>query len=519
MNAVRRRFATLRWRLMLACFVSAFTAMMTLAVVFFLFPAIVALFTPQRPPAMAQDLRPLAQRVAPLYASAPPDKASLNAALGAYKDPLDITEGLTNNTRGAVTLIPGKNAALYALDAQGRVLAEVTPSSTDFATLGSATPTLAVTHAALRNSGSVSALVQVLPNGLTVAAEPVMDSNRMVVGALLIAADMGSLVRPIYLIDLIAIFPTAFFFALIASVFGAVFGALTARGLTRRLKRLTVAASAWSQGDFAAAARDPSSDELGQLARDLNMMAGRLQQLLRDQQRLAVIEERNRLARDLHDSVKQQLFALTMLVGGARLEVADASEARRILEQAERVATGAQAEMSALIQALRPVALTNRDLRVALRELCAEWEQRYGITCVLEAPAELELAPGAEQEVYRVVQEALANIAKHSGATRVDVRAVTEGSPPGHGEALALRIRDNGHGFDVAQAGSAGLGLSSMRERVAALGGTLRITSSVGGTSVEASIPLARPIAEASAAETAAASPNAEPAEPKEANR
>lgn len=511
MHALRRRFATLRWRLMLACFVSAFTAMMTLAVVFFLLPAIVALFTPQQPPAMARDLRPLAQRIAPLYASGSPDKARLNVALAAYKDRLDITEGLTNNTRGSVTLIPGENAALYALDVQGHVLAQVMPGSASFATFGDTAPTLAVVRDALRNAGPASAPVQVLPNGLTVAAEPVLDSSGKEVGALLIAADVGSLVRPIYLIDLVAIFPTAVLFALIASVFGAVFGILTARGLTRRVQLLALAADAWSQGDFAATARDPSSDELGQLARDLNVMAERLQQLLRDQQRLAVVEERNRLARDLHDSVKQQLFALTMLVGGARLEVTDASEARRILDQAERVATGAQAEMSALIQALRPVALANRDLRGALRELCAEWEQRHGIVCALEAPAALDIGQDAEQEVYRVVQEALANIARHSGATRVEVRAAKES------ESLALRIRDNGHGFDVAHADGGGLGLSSMRERVAALVGTLRITSSAGGTSVEASIPLSRPASVASQTpESSAANVSVEP---KEANR
>ncbi|HEX9037188.1 MAG TPA: sensor histidine kinase [Ktedonobacterales bacterium] len=487
MNALRRRFATLRWRLMLTCFVSAFTAMMTLAVVFFLLPGIVALFTPQRPLAMAHDLVTLARRVTPLYARTPPDSGQLLTALGAYEDKLAIVEGLTNNTRGEVGLIPGKNAAIYALDGRGQTLARLTPGSAspgDFATLSRTVATLAVTRDALRGTSQPGALVRVLPDGLTVAAAPVVGADGKVAGALLIAADMGALVRPIYLADLAAILPTALFFAAIASVFGAVFGILTARGLTRRVQRLTEAAAAWSQGDFTATARDPSEDELGRLARDLNAMAERLRQLLRDQQRLAVIEERNRLARDLHDSVKQQLFALTMLVGGARLEVGNESAARRILDQAESVATSAQAEMTALIQALRPAPLINRGLGMALHELCGEWEQRHGIACALETTGAVDLDPTVEQEVYRVVQEALANIAKHSGATRVDVRAVMEG------DALSLRIRDNGHGFHVERASGRGLGLSSMRERVAALGGTLRISSSVGGTSVETRIPL-----------------------------
>src|SRR5690348_16765472 len=126
-------------------------------------------------------------------------------------------------------------------------------------------------------------------------------------------------------------------------------------------------------------------------------MAEQLQNLLRDQQQLAVVEERNRLARELHDSVKQQMFALTMLIGSAQLEVDDQSEAKRILGEAEHIVSNAQQEMSALIQALRPVALANKDLAVALRELCHDWEQRHGTTCVVTVPETLTMASEVEQ--------------------------------------------------------------------------------------------------------------------------
>ncbi|HEU4784788.1 MAG TPA: sensor histidine kinase, partial [Ktedonobacterales bacterium] len=216
-----------------------------------------------------------------------------------------------------------------------------------------------------------------------------------------------------------------------------------------------------------------------------------LRNLLRDQQQLAVVEERNRLARELHDSVKQQMFALTMLIGSAQLEVDDQSEAKRILGEAERIVSNAQQEMSALIQALRPVALTNKDLAVALREFCHDWEQRNRIACAVMVPETLTMAPEVEQQVFRVAQEALANIAKHSGASRVEVYATDEQ------RVLALRIRDNGHGFDVARAHGRGLGLSSMRERMAELGGTLTIASAAGGTSIEARAPLDQPASRA----------------------
>jgi NarL family two-component system sensor histidine kinase LiaS len=319
--------------------------------------------------------------------------------------------------------------------------------------------------------------------GLTVAAAPITGADGVTRGALLLGVDLTALARPIYLSSFLGLLPSAVLFGLIASIFGAVFGLLTARGLTRRLSRLTTAADAWSHGDFTVSARDPSPDELGQLARDLNRMAEQLQNLLQDRQQLAVVEERNRLARDLHDSVKQQMFALTMLLGSAQLDVDEHSEARRTLAEAERIAGNAQQELTSLISALRPVALANKGLSAALRELCASWTKRTGITCDLRIPDDLALSAAAEQEIFRAAQEALANVARHSGATRVEVSAERTT------ERMTLRIRDNGHGFDSGQTDRDGVGLRSMRERLEGLGGTLRISSSVGGTRIEMEAP------------------------------
>jgi NarL family two-component system sensor histidine kinase LiaS len=486
-NALARRFATLRWWLMLSYIVAAFTAMMSLLGAFVVLPGVIAMNTPHRPAVMAQELKKLAPYIAPDLRVAPPNRAHILEALKAYEEPIKVTEGLTDNIHGSVTITPGSNAALFVMNAKGQILLEQAPtagSASDLARLQQTPEARAVVAAALRNEAQTGDLVRSASNGQTVAAAPIVDTHGFVLGALLIGADLGQLLRPLYVANLLALAPAVVLFGFIASIFGAIFGLLTARGLTRRLHRLTTAAGAWSQGDFAMSARDLSNDELGQLARDLNRMAERLQNLLRDQQRLAVVEERNRFARELHDSVKQQLFALTMLVGSAQLELDDESEAKRILAQAQRIATSAQQEMSALIHAMRPVGLANRDLRMALRELCHEWEERHGIACALDMSDPLALERETEQEIFRVAQEALANIAKHSGATHVEIHAEDD-----HG-ALALRIRDNGHGFDIAEADERGMGLSSMRERLARLGGTLHISSSVGGTTIEAHAPL-----------------------------
>jgi NarL family two-component system sensor histidine kinase LiaS len=148
-----------------------------------------------------------------------------------------------------------------------------------------------------------------------------------------------------------------------AGLIGAVFGYLTARGLTRRIEKLSTASDAWSRGDFSAVVEDRSNDELGQLSQHLNMMAEQLENLLQKQQELAGLEERNRIARELHDSVKQQVFATTMQVAAARrLLPGDVEAAMKHLSEAEKISLQSQEELAALIQELRPAALEDDKL-------------------------------------------------------------------------------------------------------------------------------------------------------------
>ncbi len=117
----------------------------------------------------------------------------------------------------------------------------------------------------------------------------------------------------------------------LAIIVGIISGYITACGITSQLKGLTVAADHWSQGDFSMSAHDTSEDELGQTTRQLNSMAEQLQHLLQVRQKLATLEERNRLARDLHDSVKQQVFSVALQIGATKLLLrrdVDAAEVR-----------------------------------------------------------------------------------------------------------------------------------------------------------------------------------------------
>jgi len=279
--------------------------------------------------------------------------------------------------------------------------------------------------------------------------------------------------------------PAGIYFLLLAILLGTATGILISRNLVRRLNRIARAASAWSRGEFQVVVRDGSRDELGQLVSDLNSMSEQLKSLLSARQALAVVEERNRLARELHDSVKQHMFTSALLVRAARkLFPRDPDGAQQHLVQAEELAEQVQQELSAAIQALRPAVLEDLGLAMALQDYARDWSQRVGIVVDVRAQGERTTPLQIEEALFRVSQEALANVARHSRASEVKIQLSWDEKEVG------LSILDNGHGFDAAQTVGKGLGMTSMRERLEALHGRLSISSSMEGTTVEARVPL-----------------------------
>lgn len=275
----------------------------------------------------------------------------------------------------------------------------------------------------------------------------------------------------------------------IAALAGLIFGYLTSRGLTRRLKRLSDVADKWSQGDFSIMVYDPSGDELGQTAQQLNRMADQLQNLFKARQKLATLEERNRLARDLHDSVKQQVFAVNMQIAATKLLLRrdpDAAETR--LLEAQKLVRDAQQELTTLIRELRPVALEGKGLLTATRELVMQWSQQTDIVANVSIENEQDcpadslpaLSLTVEEAFYRIIQEALSNCARHSKASLVQILFSNTD------EMITLTIIDNGQGFDQeSHEIRPGVGLLSMQERLRALGGNVEIKSVVGrGTTI-----------------------------------
>jgi two-component system nitrate/nitrite sensor histidine kinase NarX len=192
-------------------------------------------------------------------------------------------------------------------------------------------------------------------------------------------------------------------------------------------------------------------------------------------QELAVLEERQRLARNLHDAVNQSLFSAGLIAEVLpRLWDRDQAEARRSLEDLRRLTRGAMAEMRALLAELRPSTLTDSDLGELLHLLGNALEGRTSIPVTVTVFGEFLLPAAVQVAFYRVCQEALNNIAKHARASRVEIQLKREESM------IELRIHDNGRGFDPDQILSGHYGLGMMRERAEAAGALLSISSQPG---------------------------------------
>jgi signal transduction histidine kinase/PAS domain-containing protein len=216
---------------------------------------------------------------------------------------------------------------------------------------------------------------------------------------------------------------------------------------------------------------------------DMAALAIENARLYRQAEQLAVVRERERLARELHDSVTQSLYSLTLLAEAGR-RLAGAGDLERVEKHLDRlgeISQQALKEMRLLVYELRPLVLRREGLVGALQQRLDAVEKRAGTEARLLTEGEIELSAPVEEALYRIAQEALNNALKHAAATSVTVRIHAED------DVVTLEVVDNGRGFDAGVLGdTGGLGLLSMRERAERLKGTLTILSAPGqGTSVQ----------------------------------
>lgn len=192
-------------------------------------------------------------------------------------------------------------------------------------------------------------------------------------------------------------------------------------------------------------------------------------------QALAVLEERQRLAHNLHDAINQSLFSAGLIAEVLpRLWDRDQEEARRSLEDLRKLTRGAMAEMRALLAELRPSTLTDAELGDLLSLLGNAFTGRTNIPAKVIVTGQGILPAEVQVAIYRVCQEALNNVAKHAAASLVEINLKHEGS------AVTLSIRDDGQGFDPEQTTSGHYGLSMMHERAEGVGAQLSIMSQPG---------------------------------------
>ncbi|GGA72321.1 sensor histidine kinase [Ornithinibacillus halotolerans] len=200
-----------------------------------------------------------------------------------------------------------------------------------------------------------------------------------------------------------------------------------------------------------------------------------------------VVQERNRLARELHDSVSQQLFAASMMMSAINESSSLLDDTvKKQLQMVEKMIQQSQLEMRALLLHLRPVALKGKSLVEGMEELLAELKQKVPMEITIKAE-KFQLDKGVEDQLFRILQESVSNTLRHSGATTLQVVLIQRDN------FVILRVKDDGVGFNVSDVKTGSYGLQNMEERALEIGGTMKLVSLPNqGTHLEVKVPIIR---------------------------
>ncbi|WP_281889598.1 sensor histidine kinase [Paenibacillus sp. YYML68] len=288
---------------------------------------------------------------------------------------------------------------------------------------------------------------------------------------------------------------------MITVLIGAVYGLWSAGRIKRRLEQLREAMLLLEKGNLSRTVPPLGEDEVGRLGEQLNRITKKWEEQVSSLQRLsssnaqlaqkakysAIVEERQRLARELHDAVSQQLFAISMTATAVgRTLDKDFDKAQRQIHLIEEMASVAQSEMRALLLHLRPVHLEGKRLSQGLVELMQELAAKVPMQIDWEMADDIRLPKGIEDHLFRIAQEAMSNALRHSKASRLELRLSNSSS-----DMVRLLIRDDGIGFDLDTKKQASYGIVTMRERVNEIGGSMNLITAPGkGTRIDIRVPI-----------------------------
>lgn len=274
------------------------------------------------------------------------------------------------------------------------------------------------------------------------------------------------------------------------------------RLLVDRIDSIDLFVKTLSSGKLSARIKMDGGGAISQIEQSLNELADKIDTQVKSLQRLvdenvqmnvkikneAVTAERQRLARDLHDAVSQQLFALSMLASAAEKTIhSNPNRAAENIADVSDIARKAQGEMRALLLHLRPVRLNNESLDRGLERLIHELDAKTTIQFEASIDCVPGLSKGVENHLFRLSQEALSNALRHSEATKVSL------SLHERDQLVALSVFDNGRGFDPNHENVASYGLKTMKERAEEIGGHFMLTTHEGqGTSIHIRVPIHR---------------------------
>jgi NarL family two-component system sensor histidine kinase LiaS len=255
-------------------------------------------------------------------------------------------------------------------------------------------------------------------------------------------------------------------------------GYLVSKNFIQRLRHMSSISGSWSEGDFDRRIQDNYADELSAHSRHLNVMAQQLKELLGLKQQAAIQDERTRMARELHDTVKQNLFALSLQLTAINAKAPDLGETKQNLFESRNILKQAQEQLVGVISELR---FTNQSAEVVmnLKSLCENLECKFNVVIHQFIQHDLMLPDNQIFVVSRIIQESIANAKRHGNAKEINISLVKSTT------CFELQIKDDGLGFNR-NLPTAGMGIPSMRENAATLpSGTVSIETAMGrGTSI-----------------------------------